>query len=814
MKNRYYGKRVVAAALCFSIGLACTACKKTSKTDDKRRVIKENDAFFESEVTKLELPVNETKEIEYLNINDIDFLGDRVQVSYSVSYSGNKYIAPGETVPEGYDPNEYFFSGEAVFDLQGQLMSSGKNTGSKSEEVSATTTDADGNTVLFVRTFGEGGKIECKIVFRNKAGDTVKEVVPKTPWKAEERIINKLRVLPDGKIILQEADSSSSPAYVFDENGKYLFVLSSMDLGLASDVFMQNGKYYAMTMPSDIMENFSCMISEIDMKTGQIQKGKKLSAAIQPDTVVVAGDGMYVTSPQRISKVDVETGKLVEIFDWNQTDIDRGILDRISTYPMNENEFYVISQSILTFNDQSAYLVHLKRAEKNPHAGQKILYLGGMGISSDMYKYVNRYNSDPSHTVRIETIDYLYEDGEAVSDNEMLANKKRELILRFMSGDAPDILMDFSGMDNLANDNVLVDLNPYIDGNNGLPREEYFDNLFRSMETDEKLYFAPLAFRLNGFFVNTGLMDVGENWTFDDLDRAAEDLPEDKMLMAKKDCKDLLMVFMGSDQSEFTDYKKKEVHFSCDSMKRILEETKKYGNKEGKSPKTVIPSGVAGSENYHNIPGLDLDGIMFYKDSVDLGSLLYTGQCAMTESSVRSFVDYNFYKNVVDGKGKFVGYPSVDGKGITAAATHSLSILASSDYKDEAWEIIKSFYTEEGQTALINSKGVEEYGLPMMKRVFDKMGSDSVTLINEAYDYARKDPEMGDHYHIVYFPADEGMPGELRTIVENVRYSAHVNMSAMGIIQEETAGYFQDSRSAEDVLRNIDNRVNQLVQEQ
>ena len=118
------------------------------------------------------------------------------------------------------------------------------------------------------------------------------------------------------------------------------------------------------------------------------------------------------------------------------------------------------------------------------------------------------------------------------------------------------------------------------------------------------------------------------------------------------------------------------------------------------------------------------------------------------------FVDYNFYKNVVDGKGKFVGYPSVDGKGITAAATHSLSILASSDYKDEAWEIIKSFYTEEGQTALINSKGVEEYGLPMMKRVFDKMGSDSVTLINEAYDYARKDPEMGDHYHIVYFPAD------------------------------------------------------------
>ncbi|MCR5275462.1 MAG: extracellular solute-binding protein [Clostridiales bacterium] len=810
-----YGKRVIAAVLCCSIGLACTACKKTSKKDGKKRVVKESDTFFESEVTELKLPVNESKEVESLYISDIDFLGDRVQVSYSVSYSGIKFFGPDETVPEGYDPDEFFFSGEAVYDLQGQLISSGKSTGSKSEEVSATTTDADGNKVLFLRTFEEDGKQECRIVFRNKAGDTVKELVPETPWKPEERIISKIRVLPDGKIILQEADSSSSPAYVFDENGKYLFVLSSVDLGLASDVFMQNGKYYAMTMPTDFMDNYTCMISEIDMKTGTIKKGEKLSAAIQSDTVVVAGDGMYVTSPQRISKVDVETGKLVEIFDWNQTDIDRGILDRISSYPVNENEFYVISQNFLAdFNNQSAYLVHLKRAEKNPHAGQKILFLGGMGISSDMYKYVNRYNSDPAHSLRIETIDYLYEDSESISDNEAVAAKKRELILRFMSGDAPDILMDFSGMDNLANDSVLADLNLYIDGSNGLSRDEYFDNLFRSMETDGKLYFAPLAFQLNGFFVNTNLMDVGENWTFDDLDRAAEELPEDKMLMAKKDCKDLLMVFMGSDQSEFTDYKKKEVHFSCDSMKKILEETKKYGNTEGKSPRTVIPSSVGASENYHNIPGLDMDGIMFYKDSVDLGSLLYTGQYAMAELSVRSFTDYNFYKKVVDGKGKFVGYPSVDGKGITAMATHSLSILASSDYKDEAWEIIKSFYTEEGQTALINNKGVREYGLPMMKRVFDKMGSDSLKLINEAYDYARKDPEMGDHYHIVYFPADEGMPDELRSLVENVRYSAHVNMSAMGIIQEEAAAYFQDSRSAEDVLRNIDNRANQLVQEQ
>ena len=153
-------------------------------------------------------------------------------------------------------------------------------------------------------------------------------------------------------------------------------------------------------------------------------------------------------------------------------------------------------------------------------------------------------------------------------------------------------------------------------------------------------------------------------------------------------------------------------------------------------------------------------------------------------------------------------------KRLTAAATLSLSILASSDYKDEAWEIIKSFYTEEGQTALLGPEGIDGYGFPMKKNVFDKMGSDSVALINETYEYALKDTSMGSSYHVIYFRADEGLDQEFRTLVENVRYAWHVNMSATAIIQEEAEGYFQDSRSAEDVLKNIDNRASQLVQEQ
>ena len=101
MKMHQLGKRIIAAALCCSVMLAGTACKKTSKTDKKGRVVKESDTFFESEVSELKLPVDETKEIEFLNIDTVDYQDDRVQVSYSVLYKAPSGSAPGG-IPEGY----------------------------------------------------------------------------------------------------------------------------------------------------------------------------------------------------------------------------------------------------------------------------------------------------------------------------------------------------------------------------------------------------------------------------------------------------------------------------------------------------------------------------------------------------------------------------------------------------------------------------------------------------------------------------------------------------------------------------------------
>ena len=57
------------------------------------------------------------------------------------------------------------------------------------------------------------------------------------------------------------------------------------------------------------------------------------------------------------------------------------------------------------------------------------------------------------------------------------------------------------------------------------------------------------------------------------------------------------------------------------------------------------------------------------------------------------------------------------------------------------------------------------------------------------------------------------MPEELTEIVESVRFCIHKDDAVMDIIRDESAGYFLGSRTAEDVLKIVDNRARQVVQE-
>ena len=808
MKNDKTLRRILSAGLCFSIVIGSTGCKKKTKQEIKREVL-ETDPYFDAQVHELKIPLNEARELDNLMIGDVQYLGDAVIMNYSVSYEFGNAIGSDGYIPDGFNASDYYMEATALFDIDGELISNGKLLNEYGGEVSSMTTDKDGNLVFYVRIINppEGLPPE-KIIYLDRSGNKQNEIIPEIQWESEKSFVGKIQVLSDGKTVLTVYAETGEEVHVFDETGKHMSQISEMDLRVTSDLFMKDGKYYAVTEPAFSSEGAGVYISEIDIGKGTITEKIELDDSMSLQSLVVGEDGIYSATPNGIDKINMETGKAEEILNWNQTDIDHSLVQSIRCYPKNENEFSCIATRYVGGAiDSVYYILQLKRAEKNPHAGETILYVGGMMIPDSFYEYVHRYNADTSHHLRIETQDYLY-DSEALSQGV-----SSSIHLQMMDGTAPDLLLNFAGNSQIENEQTLLDLNVFIDGDNGLSRDEYFDNIFRAMERDGKLFSAPLSFGLSGYFVNPDLADVDSNWTFDDLDKVAESLPSSAILFPQTNCSELLEIFMGPDLSEYMDYDKKEVHFSSENMKRILEETKKYGITDGYAPIAMINSGGAYCEELKNVDGFYLSEEYKVEGMLDVSQLLYNGACAMIMTGISGVENYNDYKGLLRGRGKMVGYPSVDGKGIIATPHMSISIVQSTPYPEESWEIIKDFYSEDAQLQLGQKTDFAMYGFPMRRSAFDKLGEQEIERLNRAYDYYLSIKGRPEDYGMVFFEADKGLTDEVREIVEGVRYSTCADYGIWDIIVEETMGYFHDSRSAEEVLKNIDNRATQIIQE-
>ncbi|MBO4473742.1 MAG: hypothetical protein J5750_02385, partial [Clostridiales bacterium] len=270
--------------------------------------------------------------------------------------------------------------------------------------------------------------------------------------------------------------------------------------------------------------------------------------------------------------------------------------------------------------------------------------------------------------------------------------------------------------------------------------------------------------------------------------------------------------FMGPDMSQFMDYNKKLVNFSSEKMVKALEEAKKYGSGDVKFVNLNLIMGVDVDPKYERVYGLMMGDAFEGTDTSDV-EMLYAGSTALHPVTLLSVSDYNFYKHLLGGKGKLVGYPTIDGDGVVAEANLSLAIVASSQYKDEAWEVIRSFYSEEAQRTLTSENLATARGYPMMEKVLREEGEETVARLNRVYRVAQEDTSQDYGVVTIYFPAEEDTMDELLEIVRSIRCCRANDTSVWSIISEEAAGYFEDSRTAEDVLKNIDNRARQIVQE-
>ena len=413
---------------------------------------------------------------------------------------------------------------------------------------------------------------------------------------------------------------------------------------------------------------------------------------------------------------------------------------------------------ILFFDFENGEVGSLLRLEFIPteklNERTKITITVSDDVGNNFEKAVFAYNrSSKDHVIEFEYLD---------------ENEKGDLIDSFdrklISGDElGDILIFPSGIKNVYNAGLFEDLYGFIDSDEDISRDDFFEAALSAMETDGKLYGIRADFSILTYAANSGYCRNYDSFDITRLD--SEKVQNDILINNISSRTDFMNELVRYNFDCFTDYNTVKCDFDNENLRMLMSFSQAVNIPDTKSdtlsddvPMKIQPITIHGAEE-----------LAAYEEVLDLHP---------------------------------IGVPRIDGKKIHVLSGDAIYLNSFSENKSAAWDFIK-FYLNYNQ---YNRAGSFSMGIPVLKSLFDKNMNDvleSNRLIKEengdkAYQFMFNNVpvrliEKSDYDHIT----------EMINNSVKIRYDDEI----LNIVNEETDMFFAGDTSADNAAKNIQGRA-------
>ncbi|MBO4927928.1 MAG: extracellular solute-binding protein [Clostridiales bacterium] len=786
-------KRILATVLALALAVPASACKKKRPKDE---VIKESDTYFTASEKELVINSDPDKKILMSNVDNARIVGNTIVANYTLLYEYPPDVM--KWLDEEVDPdseiaieienmwNDYYQTGVAFFDFDGNM----KNIIEIPDSMQVVTIDEglDNEIIVLLETLDysyDGANYYIRTYDENAALlDSISVSENLDSW------YSSVFATEDGKYILV----GYADIVVLTSNGYVEGRLQ--DEMLQESLFRSGDKYYVMSYLSNESNlEVKAYLQELDTDS-VVMVGDRIDVDLRLSESYSNSQGeCYLITGNGIEKVDILSGKSEEFLNWDNTDVNYGNIDRDSLRILSDDKVAFIRSSWEAANENETwigktYVTVLTRAEKNPHAGKTYIEMGVIGtLGEEVQEYILRYNNAEGNPARVRVHDYTASSAMVTGSSQYLSDVSEQVYLDMLSGNGPDILVDFSGYSQFNSEEVLVDLNTYVDGESGLNRDEYFDNVLSAFETKDKLFQIPVCFDIRGLMGNEILIGERSGWTYSEFFQIVETLDPDVTVMEEMRYNELLYELLSNAMDSFIDYSRKEVYFDGDEFKQLLQIVKEYG------VETV-------HDSYDYVDSYEYFPNSFYgpREKMDEGIL------ALTDTYIYSLEQYAENASICNGKVIYVGMPSPEGTGMSAAPMLTMAISAFSKKKDEAWNFIRQMFDEDAQYDLTNSFS----SIPLNRKAFDKINDEAISRNAQQI---RDLIENGWDTEEMITPITQAHKEGFLKLVESVSTIMSSDPAVIAIIEEETAGYFAGQRELDEVCANIQKRTTIIVNE-
>ena len=813
MKKSVSKTTALALVLAMTCALPLQGCKKNKKDSSgagpnngansgRPTEVKEDDPYFSDSTVSFQVPVDTERTVEGTHLNKSCLSNDKVYYMYEVTYRPTE---EQQKLLDNYDPYDADQLRQ-YFEIAAGTSQRGIRRSSLSGEVELDyKLDPDADPInMFFLSDGTMGVFETKTTYDvDDMGELIQyDTMKLVYYSADGSVLEEheitdddmhligysnVKALADGNLLFY----GETEILVTDRTGKLLARNESEDA--YRYFFTDNGKTYAVisSFVKKGEDDYAWENSVCEFDTNTLTPGSKTALTDLATELFECGEkGTYGMSEEGIVKSDILNNKEELVMSFSDTDfsMNSGASDLSCT---EDNDFYILYDYIQGDGPDAQTelrLTHFHKEEKNPYAGKKIIYAASCGTAPEGFfrSVINEYNKRPESKARV--LVYVEPSDTGIPYQEQAANAADKMLLAMKSGNGPDVLLDCADFSQFNSDKILVDLNPYMDGENGIDRSKYFDNIFRAFETDGKLYQMPLLVTVSGLVGDKSVLGDKDGFTLSEMDEKLSLLPSDVFPMTYQP-KDILTNLLYADMDHYVNYSAGTANFDSDDFRNLLEFSKKFG-------------GRISEEKYYELC-----------ERYDLQSMIsdLTADCFMMQDGLVSLCsldlsEIRYYASYAELCGRdplLLGWPTSKEPGLCAQASVSVGISAFSDNADESWDFVSFLLQSEDNFSFWGDIYVLRSGAEkLMQNAIDEY-----SRLTEIYKDA---PGMYEGQA----PLSDATIASYEDVIGRVRSSVHTNPSIMAIVEEEAAAFFNGQKSADEVSKTIQNRVSTLMSEQ
>ncbi|MCR5558011.1 MAG: extracellular solute-binding protein [Butyrivibrio sp.] len=582
---------------------------------------------------------------------------------------------------------------------------------------------------------------------------------------------NALVVTDEGEPIL----SLDTGIFKYDEGSSSFKTLIDMAASNESRYYSLYKGFGGKIFTSYYGDNGVCLCT-FDTEKGTVGDPTSLVGGYM-DCAFFGGSGydLYMSKSDGIYGLDFAKETSTKILDFIDSDLE--VTSSINLVAaISDTEFV----ALLPDADYNYYIARLTKVPADQVKDKKIITLGGYYIDYDIRKLAFEFNKN-SDEYKIKFVDYSSYDDDAESYGQGIEKMNMDIV----SGNVPDIMVlsDSMPVSSYINKGLFADIGSYLNNDPELSNVEFLSNIMDALRTGDKLYqLVP------GFYIGTVAMKTR--------------FTDGKDVLSIKDCKDL-MNNMGVNAASafgimpresfltqglyysgdnYIDWADKQCHFDSESFIEFLEFAKEF------------------PESYPDSVWED------YKDTLYLDN-----EALFNIVNISSFRSFSYIRDVQFGEEiSFVGYPNDLGINNSVIMPYErLAISSQSQYKDAAWQFLRTFLSEEYQDKV-------EYCFPIRKSSFEKLGEESTH--KQYYMDGDKKVEYDDTYYIggqevTANPLSKEDVVAISNFVKSLSLLSDNNTSVNNIIFEEASAFFSGQKSAKEVADIIQSRLSIYVNE-